>query len=71
MGCIQDILVKRNSMLSESPPRNVKSYINPVESVPMLRRELSHIGFMACGEPRERMTEVCAFLYLYVSSYHK
>ena len=58
----QDILVKRNSMLSESPPRNELSYINSVESVPIHRRGLSHIEFMACGEPRERMTEVCAFL---------
>ena len=57
----QDILVKRNSMLSESPPRNELSYINSVESVPIHRRGLSHIEFMACGEPRERMTEVCAF----------
>lgn len=61
----QDILVKRNSMLSESPPRNELSYINSVESVPIHRRGLSHIEFMACGEPRERMTEVCAFFIVW------
>lgn len=58
----QDILVKRNSMLSESPPRNELSYMNLVESVPMLRRGLSHIRFMACGEPRERMAKSALFI---------
>ena len=31
----QDILVKRNSMLSESPPRNKQSYMNIIEGVPI------------------------------------
>ena len=60
---LQDILVKRNSMLSESPPRNKRVIVNLIESVPMLRRGLSHIRFTACGEPRQRMTKVCAFLF--------
>ena len=63
----QDILVKRNSMLSESPPRNELSYMNLVESVPMFRRGLSHIRFTACGEPRQRMTKVCAF-FIFISA---
>ncbi len=53
-------------MLSESPPRNKRVIVNIIESVPKLRRELSHIIFTACGEPRQRMTEVCAFFLFIV-----
>ena len=61
-----DILVKRNSMQSESPPRYVASYTNSIESVPNHRCGLSHIELVACGEPRLRMTKVCAFLVPFV-----
>ena len=66
-----DILVKRNSMLSESPPRNKRVIVNLIESVPMLRRGLSHIRFTACGEPRQRMTKVCAFYFISAMAFVK
>lgn len=66
----QDILVKRNSMLSESPPRNKRVIVNIIESVPMFRRGLSHIIFTACGEPRERMAKSALF-YLQLSPANK